>query len=472
MKTGDLLNQLLEVAGIQKTDFAISLNIAPSGLSKILSGNRLPTFKERKNFIRLSANCLSEALFDDKCFFLLKGVFPVLYNFVSLNELERFLIDALEFAISQDYASENNESFDFPDRSFSYIGTKSVLNNFCVILSDSIKAHSQENLEVMSSLPLFDSDYKALFERVCVMNPHKLSNVSFHYYFSMGEYEDYFTKKRLHFLSLLTKLERFADFSLYTVDAPFNHPFLLLRNYFELHFSVQVDGTPIMTLIMNPLYHVEHYYFLKTKVSKKLNYSGEEARTFFTATPTPLIQKYFGGEISAVYNLLPIAYLLHFNDLSDAPISSDLFETISEALIEIVKSSRAFFITNDALHGFLLTGKIMFPGIGAVNIAKEKRVACIERYSGYAQTGIVDKLHVIRHELPRAVIICAAEANVIYFVADDGKKEHFIYFKKDILSSVLSEEINCEKLSIMKYNSELWEAYVKKIKCDATTLSH
>ncbi|WP_349948745.1 hypothetical protein ABFV83_10120 [Lacrimispora sp. BS-2] len=42
MKTGKLLEELIEIAQSPKTDFAISMNMTPSGLSKILKGRRLP----------------------------------------------------------------------------------------------------------------------------------------------------------------------------------------------------------------------------------------------------------------------------------------------------------------------------------------------------------------------------------------------------------------------------------------------
>lgn len=278
-------------------------------------------------------------------------------------------------------------------------------------------------------------------------------------------------RTRLRFLSLLTKVDRFADISLYTMDKRFESPFFLVRNYFELHFSVQMDGTPVMTLIMNSLYHLEHYFYLSTANKKKMNVSGAELCALVSANPT-LVQEYSVGKLLAVYNFLPIAYFLRPDDLAGTKIDKDLFEIVSGTLLAILRKSQEFFITSDALHSFLLTGKIMLPAIGEVSVAKEKRVACIERFSDYAQTDVVNKLRVIRQELPKATIVCMDESSILYFAGEGGRKENFIYFKSNVLSAVLSEEINSSKLSIMEYNSELWEAYFKKIRCDATKLSH
>lgn len=47
MGIGILLEELIDIAQTSKTDFAISMNMTPSGLSKILTGKRLPLFREK-----------------------------------------------------------------------------------------------------------------------------------------------------------------------------------------------------------------------------------------------------------------------------------------------------------------------------------------------------------------------------------------------------------------------------------------
>ena len=50
MEIGILLEELINIAQLSKTDFAIGMNMTPSGLSKILTGRRLPLFKEKRLF--------------------------------------------------------------------------------------------------------------------------------------------------------------------------------------------------------------------------------------------------------------------------------------------------------------------------------------------------------------------------------------------------------------------------------------
>ena len=48
MSTAQLLVKLIDIARIPKTDFALNMHMTPSGLSKILTGKRLPNLKEKK----------------------------------------------------------------------------------------------------------------------------------------------------------------------------------------------------------------------------------------------------------------------------------------------------------------------------------------------------------------------------------------------------------------------------------------
>ena len=63
MKAGQLINSLFEISGVSKTDFAIFMNMSPSGLSKILTGSRLPPQKENGGgFQRVTTRGLMGAL--------------------------------------------------------------------------------------------------------------------------------------------------------------------------------------------------------------------------------------------------------------------------------------------------------------------------------------------------------------------------------------------------------------------------
>ena len=80
MKAGQLINSLFEISGVSKTDFAIFMNMSPSGLSKILTGSRLPPQKEKRQFCNQSASFFCDALWGGIALRACNRCFPLSMN--------------------------------------------------------------------------------------------------------------------------------------------------------------------------------------------------------------------------------------------------------------------------------------------------------------------------------------------------------------------------------------------------------
>ena len=78
---GILLNELVTIAKTSKTDFALHMNMTPSGLSKILTGKRLPMLKEKWEFCNQAANYFSQHIYSRNCYLKLQRIFPIIYDF-------------------------------------------------------------------------------------------------------------------------------------------------------------------------------------------------------------------------------------------------------------------------------------------------------------------------------------------------------------------------------------------------------
>ena len=127
MKFGRLLEKLIAIAQIPKTDFSIGMNMTPSGLSKILTGKRLPSLKEKKLFSKQASRLFAEAVYSQGCYLKLADLFPVIYNFNSESELQMFLVHAIEYAWDQDFDAEREKNTDYPDAEKSFLGRKKIL---------------------------------------------------------------------------------------------------------------------------------------------------------------------------------------------------------------------------------------------------------------------------------------------------------------------------------------------------------
>ncbi len=160
MNMSSLLEKLIIVSKRNKTDFALSMNMTPSGLSKILTGGRLPNVKDRHSFTEKAAGYFAEAIYGHGCYLKLAEVFPFSYEFRTRDELRYFFLAAIEYALDQDLTVENSVNLSYSDRGFYYLGRRSVLNNLCVLLSDcAIQAGGGE----AGGLPLSPTLLKPLF---------------------------------------------------------------------------------------------------------------------------------------------------------------------------------------------------------------------------------------------------------------------------------------------------------------------
>ncbi len=190
MRTGVLLEELINIARTPKTDFALSMRMTPSGLSKILTGKRLPLWREKRMFSRQAANYFSEIIYRHDCYRQFEKLFPILYDFNSKYELEMFLAYAIEYTLEKDHAEENDEYLDYPTReAASFLGEKTTLNMFCIIVSDYIISNKDALSEVYSTLPLFNRRNSGILGRAKVLSSPKMGGVSLNYFFDMASFE-------------------------------------------------------------------------------------------------------------------------------------------------------------------------------------------------------------------------------------------------------------------------------------------
>ncbi|WP_019849960.1 hypothetical protein [Desulfitobacterium sp. PCE1] len=313
MGIGVLLEELICIAQTSKTDFAISMNMTPSGLSKILTGKRLPLFKEKRAFCRQASNYFAEAIYCLGCYLKFENIFPVIYDFSSKYELETFLAHALEYELDKGLSTENDINLDYPERETSFLGKKTILNMLCVIVSDSI-VNENTPLELYSTLPLFSRRYSDIFRRIKIINPKKQKNISFNHFFDMPSFEDSYEEYDIDVLSSIVKAQQYVDLNLWKITKEIDSTFLLLKGQFLLLFSIQMDGTPLMVLITHKGYLTVFFNSLMKKNVKKISYNRNEVISALEADPS-LIDKLTDRHIDAVYNFISIGYLIEQKEL-------------------------------------------------------------------------------------------------------------------------------------------------------------
>lgn len=462
MKIGILLEELINVAQKSKTDFAISMNMTPSGLSKILTGKRLPFFKEKKAFCKQAANYFAEATYCLGCYLKFKNIFPVIYDFSSKYELEMFLAYAIEYALDKGFAAENNKNVDFPDKEISFLGKKIILNILCVIVSDSITNDSSIPSELYSTLPLFSRLYSDIFRRIRIVSPKKQKNISFNHFFDMSSFEMSYDECNIDVLLSIVKAQQYVDLNLWKIINAIDSSFLLLKGQFLLLFSIQIDGTPLMVLITHKGYLTVFFNSLMKKGAKKISYNKSEATVALETDPS-LIDKLVNRHINAVYNFISIGYFIEKNELENIESNETIKRSILKLFNDILIKETTFFVTIDAMMGIYATGKAIVPLMGAVDIAPNKRIPYLKRFEPYINEKSPDKIRIINSELPKIAVLCSQGLSLVYLIDHEYESEKIHCFETDIINNILANEVADSTMKILDFSSDLWKTYIDEL---------
>lgn len=462
MKTGKLLEDLIDIAQTPKTDFAISMNMTPSGLSKILKGGRLPLLKEKRVFSRQAAAYFAEVLYGHGCYLKFMQIFPVLYDFSSRYELEMFLAYAIEYALDHDFDEENNGNLGYPDREASFLGTKTILNMFCVLVSDHIMNNHDIPLEFYSTLPIFDHSYSDIFQRIKISNAWKRERAPFNQFFDMSAIEVSAGDNKSNLLSYIVKAQEYVDLNLWKITNEMNCFFLLLKGQFLLIFSLQLDGMPLMTFVSHKGYLNIFFNSLVKKDAKKISYSGREAAAALETDPS-ILTRLKDKHVEAVYNFISIGYLVREKDLEPVNGKEVSKRAVLELFHRILDKETIFYVTMDAMIGFGSTGKAIVPLFGAINFPPVERIPYLQRFNTFINDKSSDKVRIVNSEQPKAAVFCLKGLNLIYTIDHDYKTEKIHCFETDKFNDMLSRVTSESTMKLLDFSPDLWRAYLDEM---------
>lgn len=462
METGVLLEKLINIAQISKTDFAVSMNMTPSGLSKILAGKRMPPFKEKKAFCKKASNYFAEAIYDLRCYLKFEDIFPVIYDFSSKYELEAFLECALEYALDQAFSVENNIKLEYSDSGTSFLGKKMILNMFCVIISDAIMNKDAALLELYSTLPLFNRFYTDIFHRIKIVNCKSAKEISFNHFFDMASFETSYDEYNMNTIFSIVEAQKYVDLNLWKITKEINSSFLLLKGKFLLLFTIQLDGTPLMTFVTQRVYLTTFFNALMKKEAKKISYNQKEARELLETDPS-LMDQLVHRNIDAVYNFISIGYLIEKGDLENVECEETIKNSVLRLFKEVLTKETTCFVTIDAMMGILATGKAFVPLIGAIDIPPNERISYLKRFDSYINEESSAKIKIVNNEMPKVAVLCSCGLSLVYLMDHEYKSEKIHYFETDTINHILDSEVAQSAKTIMDFSSDLWTTYIDEV---------
>lgn len=453
MKLHLLLEKLVHIAQKPKTDFAQSIRMTPSGLSKILTGKRLPTTRERKVFTKLAAEYFAESIYAPNCHLKFKDLYPVIYDFQSKRELLAFLTYGIEYAMDKNFAQESSVNFDYSERGFYFLGYKPVINWLCVILSEYLTCHpSDEPLELYSTLPLLGSGYNSILKRIVITNPKLLKGITFHHIINESRLEEYDMKSAEGVFSLLVKANEYCNLNLWSTSNGVTQHFLLLKGHALLLLN-SLDETPLLIPIFHKSYLILFHNSLLKEGAKKISFGTDEAIAYLKENPHQAAQLAEQAECS--YSFLPMGYLMQKGELeriySDHPLL-DIVQNMHHAIL----SGRMYFSVA-SVELFVSFGKLVIPLLGTVCIPPEERRAYLKRFNHFLKEDQWHKVTLINGELGDFVVVFTQDTAILY--SNNGTEEKFHVFRQPPIYQLLKKVLLAETNVVFELSPDLWKAY-------------
>lgn len=464
MNINTLLEKLIDLAQKPKTDFALSMHMTPSGLSKILSGRIRPLLNEKQPFSRQAAAYFAEAIYCPKCYLKFAGIFPILYDFDSRDELEFFLFSAFEYLLDKELAAETNDNSDYSDKGSTFLGNKTILNLFCIITSDYMVSSRKSSLEFYSTLQLFNPLYSHIFRRIMMPGMKQFKSVSFDQFVEGSSLKSLLDQFGMDIFSYLLKAQEYVDLNLWEAPKDMEQSFLLLKGQFLLIFSIPIDGTPLMTLIRHKHYLTLFLNFLFKKGRKKISYSKEEGTAFLAAHPA-FIAGLIEQRINIVYNFISIGYLLKNKELKAEENGTITGKALSKLFQSILTNKKTTFVVSvDAMMDFYASGKAVVPLVGAIDIALDNRIPYLRRFESYINERSSDKYKIIFNgELPRIAVLCSRRLSLLYTIDSTYTRERIYVFETDRIAGILYRATVQHNGKLSDFSPELWGAYLDEL---------
>lgn len=432
--------------------------MTPSGLSKILNGGRLPVSKEKKAFIKLAADYFAENIYSLGCYIKFRDLFPVLYDFHSLEELRSFLNYAIEYALDKDVAAANQVNLEFVERGFYFLGRKPALNLLCVMLSEHIMNDQDDSLEIYSSFSLMDPTFSALFQKIRIANPEKCKQITLNHFFD-GTLQEAKGGGKGITLSLIGQLQNKFELNLWTSGSDLGQPFLFIKGALLLMFNPQIDGTPLLIPISHKSYLSYFYESLMMKDIRKISYNRNEAAALLEANPQ-FVPELLTRGIDSVYNFVSIGYLLDKEEISSISDHEQIAEWVWQVFDSILSGKTIFHVSIAAMERFSTFGKAIVPLIGAFPLPREQRVSYLQRFNAYLKNEqSYNKVKILDSQLSNIAALCSGDLCLVYSIDDGFERDRIHVFDAKTVLPVLERMTLSGPTLPLDFSLDLWSAY-------------
>lgn len=461
MSVGALLESLIAIARMSKSDFAQSVFLAPSALSLILSGKRLPSLAERKKFSGRAARALAAEIYGHNCHLKFSPIFPFLYEFVSPHELESFLQAAIEYALDMDLALANEQDPDYPEFGRVYIGDKTVLNMLCILLSDHVQRDMAVDLDFYSSFLQIPDDYSGIFNRLFITRENKAKRgINFHLEVDTDELASHLPYLGSDRFSKVLWLENYADCYFWQIAPQTDSHYLLLKDQLLILLERQLDGTRSMSVITHKTYLYNYFKFLQQRGLTQITFNraeildtiNEEAHLFDILRTQP---------ITSVYSFCPVGFWLTEDELGMIEPEPDVQQKLLETFHTVLAQDARIYSTIDSLNLTAKTGQIIVPLAGKLRLSQEQRKNYMDRIKRSVLADGQRKFRLMNSDISDLIIFNSPKYSIIFVIDHDFKREKYHILKSNLVEQVLEKMFEDQNLDSVTYSEEIWNSFLE-----------
>lgn len=461
MQFKKLLAELITISKKSKTDFALAMNMTPSGLSKLLSGSRTPSLKERRLFIRQAAEYFSEALYFPGDYAKLAPIFPVVYNFETREELRRFLETALTHALETALDMDMDTAFDFSTRGRYYLGGDAMLNILCVILSGYIKDGTDKPLRLYVSLPLGSSACRKMVSRMRFMEHANLQGMEMHFFSSPSDLRD---SNRQGRLKMIEQVQKKVDLRLHACNEELE-TFFLIKDTCLLLLHPDMETTPMAI----PIFHINQITLfhenLMNKRSLSLTYTADEVVDMLEQG-APYFIKLLEKQLDSIFCFVLVGFLLTAEEMQSTGGSPKACAQMEKIFHLLLHSKVPFRISTQVMSSFGTEGKVRVPFLGTVQIPLAKRAEYLSRLSQPAnrvQEKDGNKFYLMESRLSNMLFLFCKRMCIIYCVDDAGKRERLHMLPSRRLTRQILAQVQAQEKTVIRFSYDLWHHYRKRL---------
>ncbi|HHU07637.1 MAG TPA: hypothetical protein GXZ59_04765 [Clostridiaceae bacterium] len=463
MKAASLIEDLISVADIAKKDFAKSVSMSASGLSRFLTGQQFPSLTDHQSFSREAAKLLSSVIYEPKCHLRLTARFPCIYDFSSENDLMVFLSSAISYALEYDFAIDHQVDLHYGASELFYYTHRRVLNMTCIILSDLLHQEKNETLEMFSAMPLLFGELPYSLSRIIFTNEHQQRIILNHSLnFEKASLSESYVKMNNPF-GKINQLEQDFDLCLWETNYHYKQVYLLLKNHCLLTYDSLPDGTPSLRIIRNKNYLLHFLQFVKKCQIRKLSYNRDEVRQLLRNEPS-LAMSLIKREPQALYSFIPLSYYLSPDETAGIEESQEQRELMHCFLAALMNTDACFFPSGASIGEFARSGKTIVPFSGSLHISKEERIKMMHRLVSRIGPQMLEKTKVIYTSMSNAAILCTKDLTLLYMISPDDSSEKIHLFFLPNVAEYLEQDFHNKQFRLLEYTPALWQSYIDEIR--------